>query len=247
MMVAAFDSQIGFEAHMGHRMPSGVVGVYHKDTNRLVIYDLNRNNAIIARKETISAQGRSIFSDLDRMRYVETEGRKTRELCTDANISTTMHEVAHQLSFNTGLLNREGDVPLWLAEGLACYCESTRDGAWQGPGEPNPDRIETLADAFGGRFRYIPLEDLVSHELWMQNSGSALMGYAQGWALFRMLMQERPNEFRKYLAKVYTRRSNSYRVNDFRWAFGNDLARFELRYQEYMRELVQAYPPRPKK
>jgi hypothetical protein len=247
MMVAAFDSQSGFEAHIGQRMPSGVTGVYMKDTNRLVIYDMNRNNYIVAKRQNINDASRGIYSDLDRMRFVETEGRKTRELANDENIATTMHEVAHQLSFNCGLLNREGDVPLWLAEGLACYCESTRDGNWQGIGEPNPGRIETLANFFGGRYHYIKLEDLITTEMWMRDAGTAVMGYAQSWALFRMLMEERPNEFRKYLARIYTRKSSGLRLADFQWAFGRDLQRLELRYQEYMRELVQAHPPRPKR
>jgi hypothetical protein len=247
LMVAAFDCQAGFEAHIGQRMPSGVTGVYMKDSNRLVIYDLNRNNFIVAKRQNITDTSRSIFSDLDRMRYVETEGRKTRELANDANISTTMHEVAHQLSFNCGLLNREGDVPLWLAEGLACYCEATRDGTWQGVGEPNPDRIETLSMALSGRLGYIKLEDLVTSDLWMRDGGSAIMGYAEGWALFRMLMEERPSEFRKYLNKIYPRKGSGSRQADFQWAFGRDLSRFELRFQEYIRELVQTYPPRPKR
>jgi hypothetical protein len=244
MMVAVFDAQTGFEAYIGQRVPATIVGVYHLPTNRLVIYDINRNNLILARREIIKARSRNIFSDLDRMRFVETEGRKTREVCTDVNISTTMHEVAHQLSFNTGLLNREGDVPLWLAEGLACYCESTRDGAWQGPGEPNPDRTVTLARVLAGRYKYVPLEDLVSSNAWLHEPHLIAAGYAQSWALFRMLMEERPEAFRKYLAKVYTRRTDGTRLNDFREAFGQDLQRFELRFQEYIREVVHAHPPR---
>jgi hypothetical protein len=247
MMVAAFDSQSGFEAHIGQRMPAGITGVYMKDSNRLVIYDINRNNFIVAKREHITNTSRHIFSDLDRMRYVETEGRKTRELANDVNISTTMHEVAHQLSFNCGLLNREGDVPLWLAEGLACYCESTRDGNWQGVGEPNPDRIDTLSQAMAGRFPLLKLETLIDSDLWMRDAASAVAAYAESWALFRMLMEERPQEFRKYINRVYTRKSNGFRLADFQWAFGKDLQRFELRFQEYLRELVLAHPPRPKR
>jgi hypothetical protein len=247
MMVASFDCQAGFEAHIGQRMPAGITGVYMKDSNRLVIYDINRNDFIVAKRLTIAARSRDIFSDLDRMRWVETEGRKTRELANDVNISTTMHEVAHQLSFNCGLLNREGDVPLWLAEGLACYCEATRDGTWQGVGEPNPERIDTLAFGLAGRYRYIKLEDLITSEMWFADPSTAVMGYGQSWALFRMLMEERPVEFRRYLARVYTRKSNGNRLQDFQAAFGRDLERFELRYQEYIRELIRAYPPRPKR
>ena len=37
---------------------------------------------------------------------------------------TLVHEATHQLSFNTGLLNREGDTPLCIVEGLGTYGES---------------------------------------------------------------------------------------------------------------------------
>jgi hypothetical protein len=247
MMVAAFDSQAGFEAHIGQRMPAGITGVYMKDSNRLVIYDINRNNYIVAKRQNITNTSKGIFSDLDRMRFVETEGRKTRELANDVNISTTMHEVAHQLSFNCGLLNREADVPLWLAEGLATYCESTRDGNWQGVGEPNPDRIETLSQVLGGRLPYLKLETLIESDQWMGDASAAIAAYAESWALFRMLMEERPNEFRKYMHRIYTRKAPAHRMPDFQWAFGKDLQRFELRYQEYIREQVTAHPPRPKR
>ena len=49
---------------------------------------------------------------------------------------TLSHEATHQLTFNTGLLNRKGDVPMCIAEGLAVYGEIR-----SGPGRNEPGRI----------------------------------------------------------------------------------------------------------
>ena len=72
-----------------------------------------------------------------------------------------MHEVAHHLSFNCGLLNRNGDVPYWLGEGLACYCEATEHGVWQGIGESNSERLQVLAAVDAGQLKRIALRDLI--------------------------------------------------------------------------------------
>ena len=134
-------------------------------------------------------------SDLERERNRLTFGRAVRDRREDTNISTMMHEVAHQLSFNCGLLNPHGDVPVWLAEGLAVYCESTVKGAWQGIGEANPSRAGVLAPASRGDTPFIPLRDLIRSDDWIRKArrtDRVVLGYSQSWALFRMLMEERP-------------------------------------------------------
>jgi hypothetical protein len=150
-----------------------------------------------------------------------------------------MHEVAHQLSFNCGLLNRAGDVPVWLAEGLACYCESTENGAWQGVGEPNSSRAATLARA--GK-SLMPLRGLIENDDWIRRATTVdqvVLGYAQSWALFAMLMEQRPKALRKYLALIESRRTMDHRLADFAEVFGADLDKFEAGYQAYVRQVVQ--------
>jgi hypothetical protein len=243
LMVAMFDSPAGFDAYVGQKMPSAVAGLYHLGTNRLVIYDLGLNRAFVAMKRQAQEQGKTIGSDLDRIRYIETINRRASDIRTCANIEVIMHEVSHQLSFNSGMLNRDADVPLWLAEGLATYCEATDNGAWQGIGEMNPERMSMLVAAQGHR---IPLREMVTTDEWIHGDmGTALLGYAQSWALFRMLMEERPRALRAYLALIYNRRAGEPRFPDFCQAFG-DFTQVELRYDEYMNQLVEQYR-RPRK
>ena len=44
---------------------------------------------------------------------------------------------------------------------------------------------------------------------------TALLGYAQSWALFRMLMEERPKQMRAYLTLIWDRRTSEHRLTDF--------------------------------
>src|SRR5262249_54358486 len=119
MMVAVFDTQEGFEAYLGTRMPSAVTGIYHRGTNRLVVYDCASNRGLKAAQRAGEQEASKIAGGLLRQRVLGSVNRQARERRQDANVGTIMHEVAHQLSFNGGLLNRDGDVGCWLAEGLA--------------------------------------------------------------------------------------------------------------------------------
>src|SRR5262249_8714849 len=217
------------------RMSPGITGVYHTGTNRLVVYDYGQNTAFVAAKRHEEAMARRIGSDLDRRRQIETVNRQARELRTEANIGTVMHEVAHQLSFNCGLLNRDADIPFWVAEGLACFCEATQNSSWQGIGEMNPERINPLIGPAHGHGRFISLYDLVTRDDWMQgkpNQPSPLLVYAQSWALFHMLMKERPEHLRQFLAVTSLRSTPDRRLADFTQVFGSDLGRLAVRYPE---------------
>ena len=246
MMVAVFDSQAGMEAYVGQRMPSAVTGLYHPKSNRLVVYDYGQNRAFEDAKKQARQDARRIYSDLDRRRYIDTVNRRASEFRTEANIGTVMHEVAHQLAFNCGLHNRDGDTPFWMAEGLATYCEATENGAWQGIGEANPERITPLIAATQGQVAFIKLHDLMERDDWLKDTKTALLAYAQSWALFKMLMEERPAQLRKFIELNYNRRTNDHRPGDFAAAFGIEVDRMELRYLEFIKEQVDRYHPTKK-
>ncbi|HEX5269159.1 MAG TPA: DUF1570 domain-containing protein [Gemmataceae bacterium] len=243
LMVAVFDSQAGMEAYVGQRMPTAVTGLYHPKSNRLVVYDYGHNRDFEAAKRQARVDAHRIGSDLDRRRFIDTVNRRASEFRTEANIGTVMHEVAHQLAFNCGLHNRDGDTPFWLAEGLATYCEATENGAWQGIGETNPERITPLIGPTHGQGGFIRLRDLMERDDWMKDTRTALMAYAQSWALFKMLMEERPAQLRKFIELNNVRRTGDHRPADFAAAFGVEVERMELRYLEFMKEQVERYHP----
>ncbi|MFO0879725.1 MAG: DUF1570 domain-containing protein [Gemmataceae bacterium] len=242
LMVAIFNSQKGFEAYLGQNPGDAITGVYHTPTNRLVVYDFATNNAFVRGKKRFEEVARSGSTDLERQQRSVTLGRYVRDRRDDTNLSTIMHEVAHQLSFNGGLLTRGGDAPAWLTEGLAMYCESTRRGVWQGIGEPNPQRAETLAQQIRNRGELLSLRALVSNDDWLRKAhrvDQVVLGYAQSWALFRLLMEERPTQLRAYIESLRARKTAEHRLADFVAGFGTDLTRLDKRYQEYLREIAR--------
>jgi hypothetical protein len=238
LMVAIFDHPSGFEAYIGQKMPATIAGVYHTPTNRLVLYDLKENRAFLANKEKAVKQGAKLPSLLEQRRFLAKIERQAADVSADANLSTTMHEAAHLISFNCGLLNRHADGPTWLIEGMANYCESTIGGDWVTLGAPNLLRIRDLARARGA---YLPLEQLVSDNAWRLDQ-RVMIGYAQSWALFRMLMEEQPARLKRYLDLVNRGPTPEYRVQHFREAFG-DLAALEKRLNEVMDNLVKQHAP----
>ena len=242
LMVAIFNSQDGLDAYMGQKIPSSVTGLYHPATNRLVVYDYGTNRAFASGVARAAPTRTGGSSDLERERNRVTFGQAVRDRRDDTNISTIMHEVAHQLSFNCGMLNREGDVPVWLAEGLAVYCESTVKGAWQGIGEANPARAGVLLPASRGDAPFIPLRDLIQSDDWIRKATRTeqiVLGYSQSWALFRLLMEERPKQLQAYLRLIRDRKTPDHRLTDFGTAFGADLGKLEKRYQAYMQAIVR--------
>src|SRR5262249_40188250 len=154
-----------------------VTGVYHNPTNRLVVYDYATNASFVRAKEgadEIVSMGRT---DLERHGRSVVVGRWMRDRRDDVNVSTLMHEVAHQLSFNGGLRNRKGDMPAWLAEGLAMYCEPSIKGSWQGIGEANPMRAAVLARAK----TFLKARDLVVNDDWLRKAkrvDEVILGYS---------------------------------------------------------------------
>jgi hypothetical protein len=242
LAIVIFKTQAGCEAYLGRKLSPLVTGLYQSTNNRLVMYDYASNTAHQARVLEAEREVPQDGTKVDRLRYLEAIYRRAREVSKGANTSTIMHEAAHQLSFNCGLLNRFGDVPLWLAEGLACYCEVTVNGAWQGPGEVNSDRLGFLITALRGRVRFLGLRDLITTDNWLKNDEaqqSTLLGYAQSWVLFRFLMQEEPQALRTYLRLTYSERVAERRLANFQQAFGTNLSNLERRYFRYLVMLLK--------
>jgi hypothetical protein len=241
LMVAMFDSQTGFEAYLNRKMSPLITGIYHPQSNRLVTYDYGQNSSFVSGKKKAEQQTQRQSSDLERRNNLETMNRKAQEMRTRANIATIMHETAHQMSFNCGLLDRSADTPIWLGEGLATYCEATKNGSWQGIGELNPERMSALSKWGRDPQQLIPLRSMVSRDDWLRgqkDESRSLLGYAQSWALFRMLMEEQPKGMERYLKIIKPRRNSEARLGDFAEAFGGDLPAMQLRHVEYIKRLL---------
>jgi hypothetical protein len=173
----------------------GMGGVYDLDTNRLVIFD-NR------------AQG-----DLD------------PNVAARANLLSLAHEATHQLTYNTGLLDRAGDVPPCLSEGLAMYAEIRKPSGPSRLGQVNQGRLDGFAFAHEKHVRWIPLDRLLTDDALFgaeADPNALQMAYAESWLLVYELMRpKKPAAFSKYLATIRSRRDAQHRLEDAQASLGD--------------------------
>jgi hypothetical protein len=116
------------------------------------------------------------------------------------NASKTMHEAAHQLSFNTGVQVRNADYPMWLSEGLATQFETTDRTGRVDPLIVNPTRLSAFREAQREK-KMISLETLI-----MENPPASVdnktmnIWYGASWAFFHYLYEERRGAIEKIFA-----------------------------------------------
>ena len=133
------------------------------------------------------------------------------------NVQTVAHEGTHQLTFNTGLLNRSGDVPIAVVEGLGTYGEPRKVMGPSALGRINLRRLDELAK-YRRVVDWIPLRALIADDALLREGliAKVVLAYAQSWLLVHFLMHE-PEwtpRFRDYLAAVRPRQDSTRRVED---------------------------------
>jgi len=169
LTVIALRDQDSYAALLANAPGKDVGGHYDLETNRLVIFDFRSQQAAIV------AQAERV------------------------NLFTLVHETAHQLSFNTGILNRQVDLPVCVSEGLATYVELWRPGVKNAIGGVNRPRIEALRQAVD----WIQIGDLLADDTALEPK-TAQLAYAESWLLVHYLLRasSRQPRFRQYLAEV---------------------------------------------
>jgi hypothetical protein len=162
--------------------------------------------------------------DLDTNRLVVCDNRAERNpLAERANSVALHHEATHQLTFNTGLLDRAGDVPLAVSEGLAMYGEVRRPKGQTKVGAANTEWLKVLADLSRRGGRLIPLERLLVEDELLNDPQDQNVARAESWVLVHLLMTDRAllPKFRDYLDAIRPRRDASDRLDDARATLGD--------------------------
>lgn len=174
--------------------------------------------------------------------------RSTRSSLERSNQVTLIHEVTHQLSFNTGLLNINGDVPMLVSEGLATLAEPAGQTISPGFGKVNSPRIAVLNQIMKrNKKAWIPLGELLkSDDLFDAPDDATLqMAYSQSW-LFWDTILNRPEFAAKlpvYLKRIEGRVNPDRRLDDFNAQFG-PLAVIEEAMKENLDSLNSNAPNR---
>lgn len=112
------------------------------------------------------------------------------------NTFTLVHETIHQLTYNTGLLDRANDIPLAISEGLATYGETWRPRHRGEIGQANRDRLAGLR-----RARWIPIAKLLAEDGLLEAEETRDAAYAESWLLAHAFLKDsaRVPKFRAYL------------------------------------------------
>lgn len=158
------------------------------------------------------------------------------------NVQTVAHEGTHQLTFNTGLLDRKADLPICIVEGLGTYGEPRKTLGPSDLGRINLPRLDDLAKmrrAFG----WIPARDLLADDQALRQGtfGRVLLAYAESWLLVHLLLQEkgRTPGFREYLKVANTRTTADHRLEDAKAHLG-DLDELDRDLRAYAVRLLRS-------
>lgn len=173
------------------------VGYYSQKSNRVRMFDLTGSDELRA----LGGGGdprRGSRRDVQRM------------LATPAAeplVATIVHEATHQVAFNTGVMQRFADLPLWLVEGMAVYFEAP-DGrsarGWRGVGKVNRRRYETFL-ANLPKWNDATLPSLVASDKRLRDPRTGGEAYADAWALNYYLIKRKPDAYVAYVKAMSER------------------------------------------
>jgi hypothetical protein len=187
MTIIALKNVDSYEAILSEVPGKNVGGHYDLETNRLVIFDFRAQRANV----TVGAERVNLF--------------------------TLVHETAHQLCFNTGIAERDSDVPMCISEGLATYVELWRPGVKNSIGGLNQPRLRVLRDVGD----WIPMAVLVADDKAFEQKTQQL-AYAESWLLVHHLLrsQNRATRLREYLSLIRGAKRNAQRLRIAEQALG---------------------------
>jgi hypothetical protein len=151
------------------------------------------------------------------------------------NTFTLVHEEAHQLTYNLGLLPRKADVPVAVSEGFATYCEMWRVSR-PVMGKVNAPWLEVLKQ--GAATDWLPLPRLIEEDGLFSDAKTNQMAYAEAWLLVYDLLQTRAGTaaLKQYLAALKAQRDRAGRIACAAKALG-DLDRLDRELKGALRGL----------
>jgi len=158
------------------------------------------------------------------------------------NAQTLAHEGTHQLTFNTGLLDRAAVPPICVVEGLGTYGEPRKVIGPSDLGRLNIQRLDDLAK-LRRMVDWIPLTELlVDDSLFREGLVARLMlAYAQSWVLVHFLLntEEWIPKFREYLKNNGAGQSPELRLDEARKHLG-DLDALDRVLKDYATKLLRS-------
>ena len=175
---------------------AGVIGYYHVGTNVVRMYDLTGDQAFRAAGAGARRGSRAEVTRLLSMPIAE------------PLVATVVHEATHQVCFNTGVMQRMADLPLWMVEGMAVYFEAPKAGGgsrgWRGIGQVNQRRLMTFRRNLS-EWNQSTIRRLIASDDVLRDPQTAGAAYANAWALTYYLIKKRPKDYVAYVKELAQR------------------------------------------
>lgn len=204
---------------------------YNQQSNRIVFYDLTGQEMYGGVRGSTSKRIKEIMS--------RPESAKS--------VSTFVHEAAHQISYNCGLLQRYGACPLWVSEGIAMLYETPDFNsvkAWSSDIKVNQFRLNHFYRYITEREPREPLKRVVESDepFRLTNTQNLLDAYATAWALTHFFNAKHGDKLVEYLKiisekKPFVPDDAKTRLDDFERVFGKDWNRLHREFYQYAGEL----------
>jgi hypothetical protein len=203
------------------------IGYYSLQSNRITMYDLTGMQAL-RREDT----RRGSLSDISEM-LSQPEAVPL--------VATIVHEATHQIAFNSGMQKRFADNPVWIAEGLAMFCETPdlySSRSWGGIGKVNYDRWDLYREN-ANNDNVGTLQSMIVDDKRFKDPRTAVDAYAEAWAWTYFLMTWHTEQFVAYINELADRPMMSDggkkgRLADFTKHFGNNFQALEDEFYRRM-------------
>ncbi len=203
------------------------IGYYSLQSNRITMYDLTGLQAL--RRENTR---RGTMHDITEM---------LSEPDAAPLVATIVHEATHQIAFNCGMQKRFADNPVWLAEGLAMFCETPdlfSSKSWAGIGKVNYDRWDHYREN-ANNDQVGTLRALIIDDSRFRNSKTAVAAYAEAWAWTYFLITWHTDEYVAYVNALSTKpmmtaEGKAGRLAEFTKHFGSDFDKLEDEFYRRM-------------
>ena len=259
--VILFDAREDFQNFVAVEGVGDLAGIYMQRSNRVVFFDANADPDYLATREKIAeiyrhlqeadVRIRELLNDDERQALLQSVAERRNELAfflakldylaATENVSTTIHEAAHALSFNLNLFPLDSTPPRWFAEGVATLFETPRGGRWKGAARFNPQRFVALDDA-RREDRLPSLRRLLTREELFFRRDEMEAAYGAAWAFTFFLYHIRESQFNAIVEKIreggipsaLTDLPQSDTIRDFESIMGKSLDDVEKDWFDYM-------------
>jgi hypothetical protein len=253
--VVVFADRQSYDQASRSDLPAGtgnIVGFYSLRSNRINMFDLTGTESVRAARASgpvetgpgnivqTAARSTNSAATSNRRGSLREINQMLSQPSAEPLVATIIHEATHQIAFNCGMQTRYADIPLWLCEGLAVYCEApdlSTTRAWRGIGRVNYPRLERFRNNLAS-WHEGSLEEMVRDSHRFRDPKTAVDAYADAWALNYYLIKYEPKAYVAYLKKLAEKRpliddEPPARLAEFRDHFG-DLRKLE---QDFLKQM----------